>query len=72
MYTPKKDKFNLIVCSNIIVALYVVEFQPNNKEEEGQYWPRLIALESGERTSLTWQTRTFWQLPRKHQFNTGS
>ena len=51
--TSKKDKFNLIACSNIIVALYVVEFQPNNKEEEGQYWPRLIALESGERTSLT-------------------
>ena len=47
------DMFNLIACSNILVALYVVEFQPNNKEEEGQYWPRLIALESGERTSLT-------------------
>ena len=29
-------------------------------------------MESGERTSLTWQTRTFWQLPRKHQFNTGA
>jgi hypothetical protein len=25
MYPPKYDKFNLIACSNIIVALYAVE-----------------------------------------------